>query len=181
MAVICPQATPSWNQFGGAWIAQYLTGQPITLTQAEVDANNNSQTLANVLPQSPTANEDCLFLDVMVPKNVFEKGGTSALKGAPVMVWIFGGGYVFGSKTNYGDPAGILARSETGGREGVVYVAINYRCVLVKRTCCTWLLMNNRLGAFGWLAGPTFSGQGGTPNLGLYGSQTPAIIIYSTS
>jgi carboxylesterase type B len=68
-----------------------------------------------------------------------------------VLVWIYGGGYTFGSKTNYGSPAGLIARSQQKGDPGVVYVAMNYR-----------------IGAFGWLSGPTFQGDGGIANAGLY-------------
>ena len=64
---------------------------------------------------------------------------------------MYGGGYTLGSKTGSGDPAGLVMRSKAAGRQGVIYVAMNYR-----------------LGAFGWLSGPTFSTTGGTPNAGLY-------------
>lgn len=62
----------------------------------------------------------------------------------------YAGGYTAGSKAGSGDPAGILARSMTHGRDGVVFVALNYR-----------------LGAMGWLAGPTFQSNGDA-NAGLY-------------
>jgi carboxylesterase type B len=62
------------------------------------------------------------------------------------LVWIHGGGFVLGSKSSSGNPAGLIARSQVGGQEGVIIVAINYR-----------------LGMFGWLAG-----KGVTPNLGLH-------------
>lgn len=42
--------------------------------------------------------EDCLFLDIYVPKTV--QASTSPV---PVVVWFYGGAYVFGSKTQY-DP-----------------------------------------------------------------------------
>jgi carboxylesterase type B len=62
-------------------------------------------------------------------------------------VWIHGGGYVAGSKTNSGDPAGLIRRSNNG----LVFVSINYR-----------------LGAFGWLSGNEFHSDGGVPNAALY-------------
>lgn len=46
---------------------------------------------------------------------------------APVMVWIYGGGYTGGSKAGSGNPAGLLARAQDNGQEGVIYVAMNYR------------------------------------------------------
>lgn len=33
-------------------------------------------------------NEDCLFLDVMVPEAIFENAGQGP--GSPVLVWIYG-------------------------------------------------------------------------------------------
>jgi cholinesterase len=44
-----------------------------------------------------------------------------------VLVWIYGGGYVGGYKTSSGSPASLIARSQENGKEGVVYVALNYR------------------------------------------------------
>jgi carboxylesterase type B len=63
-------------------------------------------------------------------------------------VWIYGGGFTGGDKAgiNTGNPAGLIKRSNNG----IIYVALNYR-----------------LGAFGWLAGPTFQADG-TPNAGLH-------------
>jgi carboxylesterase type B len=90
--------------------------------------------------------EDCLFLDVAVPQKIFDNRGKGS--GAAVFVWIHGGGYVGGSKE--GSPTGFLKRSTNHNAEGVVYVALNYR-----------------LGAFGWLSGPTFQADG-TANAGLY-------------
>lgn len=59
-------------------------------------------------------------------------------------------GCTLGSKVSSGNPAGLLARSMTSGREGVIYVAMNYR-----------------LGAFGWLSGATVEADG-VANAGLY-------------
>lgn len=88
--------------------------------------------------------EDCLFLDVIVPRKVLE-GDCGEV---PVLVWFFGGGYVLGHKTQQGDPINFLTESPSP----VVYVAPNYR-----------------LGAFGWLAGPSFTLEDNTtPNAGLY-------------
>jgi carboxylesterase type B len=70
------------------------------------------------------------------------------MKSAPVLVWIYGGGYVEGSKVY--NPAGLISQSQKNGGEGFIFVAINYR-----------------LGMFGWLSGPTFQ-KSGTANAGLY-------------
>jgi hypothetical protein len=47
--------------------------------------------------------------------------------GAAVMVQIYGGGYTEGDKISVGNPAGLIARSQENGTEGVIYVALNYR------------------------------------------------------
>jgi carboxylesterase type B len=65
-----------------------------------------------------------------------------------LQVWIFGGGCTTGDKAGIttGNPAGLIGRSN----DSIIYVALNYR-----------------LGAFGWLSGPTFQTDG-TPNAGLH-------------
>lgn len=71
----------------------------------------------------------------------------------PVFLWIFGGGFYEGNSEAQGNPAGLVAQSTRNPdtSPGIFYVAINYR-----------------LGALGWLAGPTYTASGGTPNLGVY-------------
>jgi para-nitrobenzyl esterase len=88
--------------------------------------------------------EDCLFLNVFLPKLAFQE-----LPFAPVMVWIHGGALVTGLSDVY-DPTPLVAR-------GVIVVTINYR-----------------LGALGFLAHPTLaaeSGQGAAGNYGLLDQQ----------
>jgi len=63
----CPQAYPLW----------YL---------------RNIRQLDDVPPPDPDEDEDCLFLDVVVPEKAFEKAKGNGRGGAPVMVWIYGGG-----------------------------------------------------------------------------------------
>lgn len=63
---------------------------------------------------------------------------------------IYGGGYTLGSKGGGTNPTGLIESSRVDGSEGIIYVAMNYR-----------------LGAFGWLSGPTFQANG-TANAGLH-------------
>jgi carboxylesterase type B len=63
---------------------------------------------------------------------------------------IYGGGYTGGYK-NSNNPSGIIRRSQNNGANGVIFVDLNYR-----------------LGALGWLAGPTLQAAGGVSNAGLY-------------
>ncbi|KJZ73668.1 hypothetical protein HIM_07001 [Hirsutella minnesotensis 3608] len=126
---VCPQGSPEWKLRRDAAMAK---------------TNVSTDTVRMALENDPRQNEDCLFLDVMVPKKIYgkkwEKKSSAGQchgpeRGAPVLVWIYGGGYVFGRKDDAAyDPAGLIARSQQGGSEGIVYVALNYR-----------------LGMFGWL------------------------------
>jgi carboxylesterase type B len=86
--------------------------------------------------------EDCLFLDVYVPAKALKSPETTKL---PVIVWIFGGGYIFGSKELV-EMTGVVKSS--GGN--AIVVSGNYR-----------------LGAYGWLGGPTVEGEG-VPNAALW-------------
>ncbi|KAF7191691.1 Carboxylesterase patB [Pseudocercospora fuligena] len=144
---ICPQANPAWLLIAEEFIPEYLQGK----TEFSPSDFNTSSSGSGGLPaQDPRTTEDCLFLDVQVPKSIFDKRNGKKNKGAPVLVWIYGGGYTAGDKGGSGNPAGLIARSEDNGSSGIIYVALNYR-----------------LGAFGWLSGPTFQ-ENGTANAALY-------------
>lgn len=144
---ICPQSDPAWLLIAEKFIPEYLAGKT-TFSPSDF---NSSSSMSGVPAQDPRSTEDCLFLDVLVPKKIFDKRqGNKKSKGAPVLVWIYGGGYTAGSKEGSGDPAGLILRSQNNNSDGVIYVSMNYR-----------------LGAFGFLAGPTFQ-QDGTANAGLY-------------
>jgi para-nitrobenzyl esterase len=75
----------------------------------------------------PTS-EDCLQLNVFAPKTA----NMAHAKGAPVMVWIHGGGHRWGAGWVYG--------GQNFARDGVVVVTINYR-----------------LGALGYFAHPALT------------------------
>lgn len=70
--------------------------------------------------------EDCLFLDVKIPE------GARGAK-LPVLHWLYGGGYIFGSKDWAGDPAGLFQTMPPGQK--FITVSSNYR-----------------LGALGWMS-----------------------------
>ncbi|KAJ9605448.1 hypothetical protein H2200_010105 [Cladophialophora chaetospira] len=152
---VCPQAFPDWYTLALELEAAILTGN---LSSYNYTANNEAlQAYLAATPHTDQTDgrvtEDCLFLDVLVPKAVFDKRSSHGQQsgGAPVVVWIYGGGYVIGSKGSNGNPSGLVKASQANGEDGIIYVALNYR-----------------LGALGWLAGPTFQGSGGTANAGLY-------------
>lgn len=100
------------------------------------------------IPTFQGGSEDCLFLDVYVPGKALKN---PSLK-LPVLVYLFGGAYIFGSKDSlqpdlpFYDGTGMMG--EAGN--GFIFVAPNYR-----------------VGAFGFLAGQTME-KDGLPNAGLW-------------
>ncbi|KAF3923563.1 Cholinesterase [Dactylellina cionopaga] len=85
-------------------------------------------------------NEDCLFLTVKVPEGLEGKK-------VPVLHWLYGGGYIFGSSDDWaGNPAGLF--QEMPPDEKFITVSSNYR-----------------LGALGWMSSP---GVDMAPNAGLW-------------
>ena len=82
---ICPQATPAWQTIGIQFGNAYATGQlPFNYTAA-------AEAVANMTSATPTIDprttEDCLVLDVIVPKSAFDSRNDN--KGVPVLVWIY--------------------------------------------------------------------------------------------
>jgi para-nitrobenzyl esterase len=67
------------------------------------------------MSMSPTSSEDCLFL------NVWRPASAAPDTKLPAMVWIYGGGFVFGSS------AMPLTSGTQFAKQGVVLVAANYR------------------------------------------------------
>lgn len=94
----------------------------------------------------PASSEDCLLLDVLVPKTSWDTRNQRKLWPTAVIVWIHGGGFIFGSKDQFGSPEVLLDAAETD----VIHVSINYR-----------------LGAFGFLGGEKYWNDDGAGNLGL--------------
>lgn len=124
MGRICPQADPIWEtDIESAFLLSLETGTTF----------NQSTNISSYpyVPEKmdPRTSEDCLFLDVAVPKKIFDRAQNKSYVPrkalAPVLVWIYGGGYVMGEKSEY-DPAGLIQRSMVVG-DGIVYVAMNYR------------------------------------------------------
>lgn len=139
VGAICPQSSPSWESIASQFVPNYLIGLGFNYSKAaaSVPANPPSE-------KDPRETEDCLFLDVHVPKAVWDSNDGSA----PVLVWIYGGGYTAGEKTGDGsyDPAGMFEQAS----QPFIQVAMNYR-----------------LGALGWLSGSEFQGAGGQGNAAL--------------
>lgn len=121
---MCPQASPIWeDDVEPAFLLSLLEG-------TNFSQSTNISSYPYVPPKmDPRTTEDCLFLDVVVPKKIFDRAQNKTFVPrkalAPVLVWIYGGGYVEGDKSTY-DSSGLIQRSMIGG-EGIVYVAMNYR------------------------------------------------------
>lgn len=129
MGRVCPQAYPDWIIISQLFLAAEAAGTSFDYNTTEAYLQSIGLTHYSV-PDSRIT-EDCLFLDVIVPEAIFDNSSSS---GAPVMVWIHGGGYTTGSKTGSGDPAGLIARSQTDGSDGIIYVSINYRVSILLRS-----------------------------------------------
>ncbi|KAL9118166.1 MAG: hypothetical protein Q9187_005294, partial [Circinaria calcarea] len=144
VGAICPQALPVWTAISAIFVPKYLTGQPFDLAATEAALANSSSSPPAI---DPRTSEDCLFLDVIVPQTVFKKQPVPQIAGAanpnalaPVMVWIYGGGYTLGEKSLPAyNPTGLIKASQVNGSEG----------------------------AFGWLGGPTLQSNG-VANAALY-------------
>lgn len=70
---------------------------------------------------APGPNEDCLFINVTTPNRLSAGPEEQADRGAPVLVWIHGGGYVSGSGADVGDGLSFVRD------HGIVFVSFNYR------------------------------------------------------
>ncbi|ODA77263.1 hypothetical protein RJ55_06890 [Drechmeria coniospora] len=92
-----------------------------------------------------TETEDCLFLDIYAPASAFQPGA----RPLPVVVWIYGGAFAFGTKNQ----AGPLYTGQS------VLHASGYQTIFI--------VGNYRVGAYGWLAGD-YMQKVGQPNAGLH-------------
>ena len=96
-----------------------------------------------------TYSEDCLFLNIFVPFAAFG----ARMGPVPVVVWFYGGAFVFGSKSEFD-----IMRFPLYSGNGVIGAA---------KEPLIFVVGNYRLGAFGWLAGHTMKSVG-LPNAGLH-------------
>ena len=113
---------------GSQFLDAYIKNEPFNFTAVNATFYANLDT-AEPPTQDPRTTEDCLFLDVIVPKKIFDSTNrqTNATRGSPVLVWIYGGGFSNGDKTSYGNPAGLIKASNLTDSDGVIVVLLNYR------------------------------------------------------
>ncbi|PIL25491.1 hypothetical protein GSI_13381 [Ganoderma sinense ZZ0214-1] len=118
--------------------------QPLPL-RPDMPAEMLSDMIAamSVSPTPPREeSEDCLNLNVVVP------AGTAPDAKLPVVAFIYGGGFTFGSNTQFPGEVMVQRSVETG--QPILFVAMNYR-----------------LNAFGFLGGQEVK-DAGIGNIGLY-------------
>ncbi len=131
-----PQPTPKWEgvrqatEFGRNCM-QGRGGPPPAARPAGAAAPTGA-------PAAQAPSEDCLYLNVWRPAG-------SAARNLPVMVWIYGGGFVGGSASSPNTSGVQFAK------QGVVLVAMNYR-----------------VGRFGFFAFPALSSERPNENKGNY-------------
>ncbi|EQB50164.1 acetylcholinesterase [Colletotrichum gloeosporioides Cg-14] len=147
---LCPHSSPAWLSEAIAFVTNVTQGLAFNSSAFREQRSANTSTMP-VRQPDPRTNEDCLVLDVVVPKSAFEQHRPTNISDSsvPVLAWFHGGGYTTGSKDQFGGPAGLLEQATAFEPDGLVFVAINYR-----------------LGAFGWSAGPTIQSDGAA-NVGL--------------
>ena len=102
-------------------------------------ADQFGSTCPQLMRNTVSGNEDCLFLNVWT-------GANSAKERRPVFVWVHGGRFIFGAGSQP------LFDGEGLARKGLVVVTFNYR-----------------LGVFGFLATPELSQESGHNASGNYG------------
>src|SRR5580700_2201060 len=89
-----PVDSPTWD---GIWDASHWGSKAMqVINHGSFLGLNNPDATTVTFDGTPSANEDCLFINVTAPVE-------TPIGGAPVMVWIHGGGFVTGSGADLGD------------------------------------------------------------------------------
>lgn len=86
----CPQASPGWLAIAPQFIERYLDGETDFNQSSFPSSNSSGSSSSPSSDEDSNETEDCLFLDVVAPQKIFDNAGTGY--GAPVLVWIYGGG-----------------------------------------------------------------------------------------
>lgn len=124
---------------------------------------------ASTLPQS----EDCLNLNVFLPKQKFSEK-------LPVMVWIHGGAFIFGSG---GDA--LYTQSDFADNQNVVLVTINYRLGVFGQfayekgdgTTSGLVMLSDFVSALKWVNNNIESFGGDPDNISIFGESAGGISV----
>nr|XP_022305464.1 liver carboxylesterase-like [Crassostrea virginica] len=103
-----------------------------------------------------TTDEDCLYLNVYVPGKISKERNLS------VMVWIHGGGFMFGAASKY-NPVALVTKGD------VIVVTINYRLGLFGFLTMNDPLLSGNYGVWDWIEAlrwvqNNIAAFGGNPN-----------------
>ncbi|RAL64716.1 hypothetical protein DID88_001747 [Monilinia fructigena] len=111
---VCAQGTPYWEEVA----LNFLGGANKTTVEICRGTSRSSREEPYYLRTFSTSATDIRGLLAArrhCPKSIYDSCGESK---APVVVWIYGGGYVAGSKFSTGNPATLISRSQENGDEG---------------------------------------------------------------
>jgi para-nitrobenzyl esterase len=139
-----PQPTPRWTgvrqaaEFGRSCMQGRGGPPPGAGARARAPAAATQSAPPAAAPAAQGPSEDCLYLNVWRPAD-------PAARNLPVMVWIYGGGFVSGSSSSP------ITSGVQFAKQGVVLVAMNYR-----------------VGRFGFFAFPALSSERPNENKGNY-------------
>lgn len=89
---ICPQAGPAWIPVATDFLLALIAGDASDFNLTAVEQQVQAESANATAPQIDSRmTEDCLFLDVIVPKKVFDSSKSRIKRrqssGAPVVVW----------------------------------------------------------------------------------------------
>jgi para-nitrobenzyl esterase len=107
----------------------------------------------DLIGDAPSTNEDCLYLNVTTPRHHGSSATEAAGRKLPVMVWIHGGGFLWGSGAIYG-------AERLASKGDVVVVTFNYR-----------------LNALGFLAHPALDGGPARNKSGNFGIEDQQAVL----
>ncbi|POR34400.1 Carboxylic ester hydrolase [Tolypocladium paradoxum] len=125
-----------------------------------------------------TGQEDCLTVNVQRP------AGTKANAKLPVLFWIYGGGFEFGSTNTY-DATSLLATA-VGQRQPFVFVAVNYRVAgfgfmpgkeMLKDGSANIGLLDQRMG-LEWVADNIEAFGGDASKVTIWGQSAGALSVF---
>lgn len=141
---VCPQASPRWQTVTSQFFPEYEQGRT-NFTEGEFKETDPPTT-----PQSARETEDCLFLDLYVPRSAFKNAGKASAAGVPVVVQIYGGGYIQGAKDI--NPGGWFTTDKEQGGNGLI-VRLDFISVglfIDHLAVCQYQLSSRRFRLAGW-------------------------------